>query len=164
MKKVIVGFDPGVAAWGLCVLDKEDGSALDVHFYKDGKIPFPEKQKESFKALRKVWRDVVRKYDVKAIAIEEMPVGRGIASVQQSIGMFLGIIFMETITYKMYRYTPATWKKEVTGKGNRKKTECRGFIQRRSGWKHKQGEVSNDAYDAIGVALCHWYKKCGGLF
>ena len=40
-RKVVVGFDPGVANFGLCALDAETGEALLVRWYSDG-LKFPE--------------------------------------------------------------------------------------------------------------------------
>lgn len=159
MKKVIVGLDPGIAAWGMCAVDVETREVLAVHYHKNSdSYVFPYKQFKSWQAMSAAWGNLFDNYDIQAVAIETLPIGRGVVYVHQSIGLFLSMLFDTPKLYDCYTYTPAQWKKEVTGQGNRKKKDCRSFIREQTGWQ-PEGRVSPDAYDSVGVALCHLSKE-----
>ena len=152
--KYVLGFDPGISHWGLAVLNAETLEVVFLRSYSDGIYDFPKKQKESFRALERAVASAVRKYDPQIVCVEELPVGRGLAAVQQSIGMFLGLMFQAGGRRTYIRTTPTSWKKVVTGKGNTPKTKCRPHITRHTGWTHAEKyRIRPDEYDAIGVAI-----------
>ena len=159
-RKVIVGLDPGVAAWGMCAVDVETREVLCVYQFKSTKsMVFPRKQYESFLGLCEDYADICRRFDIVAIAIEALPIGRGVVSVHQSIGLFLSIVFGTAVPLtRCVTYTASEWKKAVTGKGNRTKKECRPYIKELAGWD-PNSRTSDDAYDSVGVALCHILKE-----
>jgi len=149
---LILGVDPGLnrCGWGLVL---SNGARLS-HVAHGVIKPSPQQQLAS--RLHDVFEGVsavIAQYNPHEAAVEETFVNSN-ARAALALGQARGVALAAAARtgLPVAEYAPTTIKKAVVGAGGAGKTKV-GFMVRRLMPTH--GDVSADAADALGVALCH---------
>ncbi|MBL8538130.1 MAG: crossover junction endodeoxyribonuclease RuvC [Hyphomonadaceae bacterium] len=149
---LILGVDPGLnrCGWGLVV---RDGARLS--HVAHGVIA-PRKQQQLASRLHDVFAglcEVIARYAPHEAAVEETFVNanaRAALALGQARGVALAAAAQSGLT--VAEYAPATIKKAIVGSGGADKTQIAFMVRR---LLPTAGDVTADAADALGVALCH---------
>lgn len=161
---LILGIDPGLnrCGWGLVA---SEGSRL-VHV-AHGVIK-PPAGRQLASRLHDVFEGlctVMAQYDPTEAAVEETFVNsnaRAALALGQARGVALAAAARSGIA--VAEYSPATIKKAVVGSGAADKTQIAFMVRR---LLPTAGDMTADAADALGVALCHaahggFKRRAGG--
>jgi crossover junction endodeoxyribonuclease RuvC len=149
---LILGVDPGLnrCGWGLVA---SEGSRLS--HVAHGVIK-PLQQQQLASRLHDVFEGlsaVIEQYQPHEAAVEETFVNsnaRAALVLGQARGVALAAAARRGLT--VAEYAPTTIKKAVVGSGGADKTQIAFMVRR---LLPTAGEVTADAADALGVALCH---------
>lgn len=149
---IILGVDPGLnrCGWGLVA---SEGSRL-THVAHGVVKPLAHQQLAS--RLHDVFAGlcaVIDQYQPHEAAVEETFVNanaRAALALGQARGVALAAAARRGL--QVAEYAPATIKKAIVGSGAADKTQVSFMVRR---LLPAAGEVSADAADALGVALCH---------
>ena len=150
--RLILGVDPGLnrCGWGLVV---SDGARLS-HVAHGVIAPPPRQQLAS--RLYDVFAGlcaVIAQYEPQEAAVEETFVNsnaRAALALGQARGVALAAAAHRGLV--VAEYAPTTIKKAIVGSGAADKTQVAFMVRR---LLPTAGDVSADAADALGVALCH---------
>jgi crossover junction endodeoxyribonuclease RuvC len=151
----ILGIDPGSQATGFGIIDWQDGQA---RYVASGAIrtkgaAFPPRLRQIYDGMQ----ELVRQYNPAEVAIERVFMHRNADSalkLGQARGAAICGVF--SIAASLYEYAPREVKLAIVGQGGAQKEQVQLMV--RSLLK-LQGELSPDAADAIGLALCHAYSR-----
>ena len=149
---LILGIDPGLNRCGWGVIASE-GSRLT---YVAHGVIMPATSQQLASRLHDVFEGlckVMSEHQPHEAAVEETFVNsnaRAALVLGQARGVALAAAARSGIT--VAEYAPATIKKAVVGAGNADKTQIAFMVRR---LLPTAGDVSADAADALGVALCH---------
>lgn len=149
---LILGVDPGLnrCGWGLIA---SEGSRL-VHVDHGVIKPPPQHQLASrLLHLFETLEIVIDQHKPHECAVEETFVNsnaRAALALGQARGVALAAAARRGVV--VAEYAPTTIKKAVVGSGGADKTQIAFMVRR---LLPAAGEVSADAADALGVALCH---------
>ncbi|MGQ0533276.1 MAG: crossover junction endodeoxyribonuclease RuvC [Caulobacteraceae bacterium] len=149
---IILGVDPGLnrCGWGLVA---SEGSRL-THIAHGVIKPLAHQQLAS--RLHDLFEGlcaVIEQYQPHEAAVEETFVNsnaRAALALGQARGVTLAAAARRGLA--VAEYAPTTIKKAIVGSGNADKTQISFMVRR---LLPTAGEVSADAADALGVALCH---------
>lgn len=149
---LILGIDPGLnrCGWGVVL---SDGARL-THIAHGVIKPNPQQQLAS--RLHDLFEGlcaVIEAHRPHEAAVEETFVNsnaRAALALGQARGVALAAAARRGVV--VAEYAPATIKKAVVGSGNADKTQISFMVRR---LLPAAGEVSADAADALGIALCH---------
>ncbi len=155
---LILGVDPGLnrCGWGLVA---SEGSRL-THVAHG--VITPPKQQQLASRLHDVFEGlhaVIEQYQPHEAAVEETFVNsnpRAALALGQARGVALAAAARRGLM--VAEYAPTTIKKAIVGSGAADKTQIAFMVRR---LLPTAGDVSADAADALGVALCH--AAHGGL-
>lgn len=149
---LILGVDPGLnrCGWGLVM---SEGSRLS--HVAHGVIK-PSQQQQLASRLHDVFEglsEVIEKYQPNEAAVEETFVNSN-ARAALILGQARGVALAAAARRGLMvaEYAPTTIKKAVVGSGAADKTQISFMVRR---LLPTAGEVTADAADALGVALCH---------
>ncbi len=148
----ILGIDPGLnrCGWGLVA---SEGSRLS---YVAHGVIAPKAQQQLATRLHEVFEGlcaVMAEFAPHEVAVEETFVNsnaRAALALGQARGVALAAAARSSAL--VAEYAPATIKKAVVGSGSADKTQVAFMVRR---LLPTAGDVSADAADALGVALCH---------
>ncbi len=154
---LILGVDPGLnrCGWGIVL---SDGARLS--HIAHGVIK-PPAQQQLASRLHDVFEGlcaVIAQYNPHEAAVEETFVNSN-ARAALALGQARGVALAAAARSGLIvgEYAPTTIKKAVVGSGAADKTQIAFMVRR---LLPTAGEVSADAADALGVALCH-AAHCG---
>ena len=152
---IILGVDPGTATTGYGLIEiKSDLQAIEYGVIHT--VP----HKELSERLRTIYqsiKDIVQKHRPQEIAVEEIFFSRNTKSAI-SVGQAEGVIVLagSSSRGKVFRYSPLQVKQTITGYGRATKSQVqyrvRELLQLRE-------LPSDDAADALAVALCHYHSR-----
>ena len=149
---IILGVDPGLnrCGWGLIA---SEGSRLS--HLAHGVIK-PSQQQQLASRLHDVFEglcEVIEKYQPHEAAVEETFVNSN-ARAALILGQARGVALAAAARggLSVAEYAPTTIKKAVVGSGAADKTQIAFMVRR---LLPTAGDVTADAADALGVALCH---------
>lgn len=149
---LILGVDPGLnrCGWGLIL---SEGSRLS---YVAHGIIKPKVQQQLASRLHDVFEGisaVIEQYSPHEAAVEETFVNSN-ARAALALGQARGVALAAAARggVEVAEYAPSTIKKAVVGSGAADKTQIAFMVRR---LLPAAGDVSADAADALGVALCH---------
>ncbi len=149
---VIMGIDPGLnrCGWGLVA---SEGARLS--YIAHGVIaPAPKQQLASrLLCLFEQLGEVLDAHQPNEVAVEETYVNnnaRAALALGQARGVALAAAARRGVV--VAEYSPATIKKAVVGSGGADKNQIAFMVRR---LLPTAGELTADAADALGVALCH---------
>lgn len=158
---IILGIDPGSRATGYGLVDttNEDAKrALAVDTIRlDGSDSHPDRLKQIYDRLFRL----IGEHDPEAFAIE-MPVYGQNPQSMLKLGRAQAAAMMAALNRDLpvAQYTPKEIKKAVTGNGNASKKQVRFMVE--SILSPLDSSPSQDAADALAVALCHGNRDAHG--
>lgn len=149
---LILGVDPGLnrCGWGLVA---SEGARLSHVAHG---VIMPPTQQQLASRLHDVFEglcEVIARYSPHEAAVEETFVNsnaRAALALGQARGVALAAAARAGLA--VAEYAPATVKKAIVGSGSADKTQIAFMVRR---LLPTAGDVSADAADALGVALCH---------
>lgn len=149
---LILGIDPGLnrCGWGLVL---SEGSRLSHVAHGVIKPPAQQQLASRLLCLLDELGAVIDAYQPHECAVEETFVNanaRAALALGQARGVALAAAARRGVI--VAEYAPTTIKKAVVGSGGADKTQIAFMVRR---LLPTAGEVTADAADALGVALCH---------
>ena len=153
---IILGIDPGsrYCGYGLLEIDGRRiiGAGCDV-VNMSWETELPIRLDMLYSALD----EVLSEYKPEVAAVESMFFHKHIRSVF-TLGHARGVILLALARHgvKLFEYSPREVKKAVVGNGNASKQQVRYMVSQML--KLKAPPVKDDAYDALGLALCHFHR------
>ncbi len=153
---IILGIDPGSRFCGYGLLETEGrrviGAGCDV-VNMTGEKDLPLRLNQLFTAID----GVLEEYRPEVAAVESMFFHKHIRSVF-TLGHARGVILLALAKHgvQLFEYTPREVKKAVVGNGNASKQQVRYMVSQML--QLKAPPVKDDAYDALGLALCHFHR------
>ena len=154
---MILGIDPSLNSTGWAVIDKQNNKYTVIDFgsvvAKAGGDAI-----EKIKNISTIVHNLIIKYDIKIVAIEESFVNKN-ASSSLKLGMVRGGCIAVSTMYgaQIFEYSAKEIKLAISGTGSAKKEQLSFMIQHIVG--KKLDFKNDDESDAICVALTHWFKS-----
>ncbi len=153
---IILGIDPGSRYCGYGLLEVQGSRIIGAGCDVISLI----KEKDLLTRLDMLYsaiEGVMDEYKPDVVAVESMFFQKHIRSIF-TLGHARGVILLSIARHKvpMLEYSPREVKKAVVGNGNASKQQVRLMISRML--KLKAANITDDAYDALGIALCHWHR------
>ena len=156
----ILGIDPGTATtgWGV-VQTKKDSLAL-IHFDCIKTVPEMEMPRRLLLLSRELSR-IIKTYKPDVMVVEQLFFNSN-AKTAMTVGQARGVVMMTGARHKvkMFEYTALTAKMEIFGYGRASKKEMQQSVKEILGLQ--EAPKSDDAADAIAMALCHVKKHFNG--
>ena len=151
----VLGIDPGTLNMGYGLIDEEDGK---IGYVDCGVLSLPSKiaiEKRLCDFYKKLI-EIINTHSPGEIAIEEPFVALNARSAL-AIGRAQAIaILAATINdIPVFRYMPSQVKQQVTDYGGSTKEQVQGMVRIQLGLDDTA--ISEDATDALAVAICHVY-------
>lgn len=151
---IILGIDPGSVITGTALLNVSNKAEIleyDV-ILLNKKSP----QTERLKHIYDSCKSKIKKYKPEHLAIETAFYGKNIQSTLK-LGQASGAAIVAALNsgVKIFEYSPREVKKSVTGNGAATKQLVKCFIK--NIFTLKEEPKFLDSFDAIAVALCHYY-------
>lgn len=151
---IILGIDPGLATLGYGVIEKDERGncrALDcgvVLTPKDEGLPV------RLAILEEGLKKVLEKFNPDEIAMEELFFSKNITT-GIAVAHARGVALLTCVKQcgKLYEYTPMQIKQALTGYGKADKKQIQTTVTAQL--RLKAVPKSDDAADALAVALCH---------
>ena len=153
---IIIGIDPGSRFCGYGLLEINERRILaagcDVINMLKGK-DLPERLEILFDAIN----DILREYKPDLAVVESIFYHKQIRSVF-TLGQARGVILLALAQndIPIVEYSPREVKKAVVGNGNASKQQVRYMVNQILNLHNKPAQ--DDAYDALGLALCHYHR------
>lgn len=152
---VIMGVDPGSVITGTAILKiKNKVEVLDYDvILLNSKTPQTERLKKIYDSCNLK----INKYKPEHLAIETTFYGKNVQSTLK-LGQASGAAIVAALNsgLKIFEYSPREIKKSVTGNGAATKQLVKCFIK--NIFTLKEEPKFLDSFDAIAVALCHYYN------
>ena len=100
---------------------------------------------------------VMDEYKPDLAAVESMFFQKQVRSIF-TLGHARGVILLAIAQHRLplFEYSPREVKKAVVGNGNASKQQVRYMVSQLL--KLKAAQITDDAYDALGIALCHFHR------
>ncbi len=153
----VLGIDPGTLNLGYGVVDEMEGKLSMVDcgvFSLPAKVPIENRLCDFYQKLC----DIIARYRPDEVAIEEPFVAMNARSAL-AIGRAQAIAILAAANKEIpiFRYLPAQVKQQVTDYGGSSKEQVQRLVRMQLGVE----EVlhSEDAADALAVAICHIYQS-----
>lgn len=151
---VILGIDPGSVITGTALINVSGKLELIEYdaILLNKKLP----QIERLKNIYDCCREKIKKYKPEHLAIETAFYGKNIQSTLK-LGQASGAAIVAALNsgVKIFEYSPREVKKSVTGNGAATKQLVKYFVK--NTFTLKEEPKFLDSFDAIAVALCHYY-------
>lgn len=150
--RIILGLDPGLRHTGWGVIRQEDNR---LSFLGAGRINPPPNlpMAERLSTLYTKLDEVITQYAPDEAALEETFVNKNAASALK-LGQARGVVMLAAANqgYSVTEYSANKIKQCVTGYGHADKGQIQSMI---SVLLPSSGKLSEDAADALAVAICH---------
>jgi crossover junction endodeoxyribonuclease RuvC len=153
---ILLGIDPGSRICGYGLIEAQGKAitavgcdVIDVQSI----VSLPKRLSAIFDAME----SIIGSYKPDAAVVESMFYHKNAKSVF-TLGQARGVIFLSLGRHDIpvFEYSPREVKKAVVGNGAASKQQIRYMIEQQ--FKLKGSEKPDDAYDALAIALCHFYK------
>ena len=150
---IILGIDPGLGTTGFGIISSKNNNLNLVDFgtiKTSPKEPLPKRLKKIFNGIT----DLIQKYNPSVFSIEEIFYSNNVKS-----SLLLGHARGTSITAAanknilIFEYSAKKVKQSLTGNGNAHKDQVKFMVQNLL--KLKKAPKSNDASDALAIALCY---------
>ena len=150
-KKIILGFDPGIADTGFGIISK-DGNQLK--FIAAGSIKTP-KDRELSVRLESIYKQVVqliKKYNPELISVEKLYFAKNVKTALD-VGQARGVIILaiQQNCKELIEFTPLQIKQAVTGSGQAAKRQVGLMVK--TILKLSAIPQPDDAADALAAAI-----------
>lgn len=153
---IILGIDPGTLHCGYGILELEKRRILAagcdaVNVSKSLEII------ERIPLIYDQLKKVILEYQPDAAAVETIFYGKSIRSAF-ALGHIRGVILLLLSRAKIpvFEYTPREVKKSITGNGNAHKQQLKYMLEH--DLKINLKDKSDDATDALAIAICHYNR------
>lgn len=153
---VILGIDPGTATTGYGLIDTQD--QLRVVEYGCICTSSSQEMVDRLGIIYKKVKKIVQKFCPEEVAIEQIFFNQNVRTAL-SVGQARGVIMLAASCRgaKVFSYTPLEVKQAITGYGKAKKQQVQHMVQKLLNLP--QVPTSDDAADAIAIAVCHYYSR-----
>ncbi len=153
---LILGIDPGSRFCGYGLLEIQKRAILAAGC----DVVDISRQKDLLKRLDLLYTaidGVIEEYKPDVAVVESMFFQKHIRSIF-TLGHARGVILLAIARHgvPMLEYSPREIKKAVVGNGNASKQQVRYMINQML--KLKSQPSKDDAYDALGIAMCHYHR------
>jgi crossover junction endodeoxyribonuclease RuvC len=153
----ILGIDPGTLNMGYGLVDEEEGKISMVScgvLSLPSKVPVEKRLSDFYKSLT----DIIKNHNPDEVAIEEPFVAINARSAL-AVGRAQAIAILAAAIkdIPVFRYLPSQVKQQVTDYGGSSKEQVQDMVKMQLGLS--EFSYSNDATDALAVAICHIYKS-----
>lgn len=153
----VLGIDPGTLNLGYGLVDEMEGKLSMVDcgvFALPPKVPIENRLSDFYQKLC----DIIARYLPDEVAIEEPFLAMNARSAL-AIGRAQAIAILAAANKEIpiFRYLPAQVKQQVTDYGGSSKEQVQRLVSMQLGVEEVL--YSEDAADALAVAICHIYKS-----
>lgn len=147
----VLGIDPGNQVTGYGVIEKK-GDKLQHILHGEIKVK-KTKRGNSLKNIYIALLDIINKAAPQVVAVEDIFYGKNVRSlIRQGEVRGISILAAAQSEIPVYQYTPLEVKKAVVGYGRAEKIQVQKMIKI---ILHLSDLPSEDAADALAVAICH---------
>ncbi len=159
---IILGIDPGVATTGYGVIQTGRNGKMKAIDYDCIKTEAGNNLSDRLKNIYKEVTEIIKKHKPHEIVVEEVFFCRN-TKTALSVGQARGVILLAGSNNKkrVFEYTPLQVKQFITGYGMSEKKKIQKEIQKILDLK--EIPKSDDAADALAVAVCHALAFKNGL-
>jgi crossover junction endodeoxyribonuclease RuvC len=153
----VLGIDPGTLNLGYGVVVEEDGQITMIDcgtISISSKVPIEQRLCTLYDKLH----EIIVQYHPAEVAIEEPFVARNARSAL-AIGRAQAMAILAAANQKLpvFRYMPSQIKQQVTNSGASSKEQVQEMVRMQLGLS--QVPSTDDAADALAVAICHLYRR-----
>ncbi len=156
-KKIIIGFDPGLADTGYGVIE-EQGNKLVCLDYGSIKTPAKTETSERLETIYNKICEILEKYRPSAVGIEKLFFSRNVTSAML-VGQARGVVLLaiEQAGIPMIEFTPNQVKQAVSCYGAAGKEQVQKMVKLILNLK--EIPKPDDAADGLAIAICASGKK-----
>ncbi|MCX6792452.1 MAG: crossover junction endodeoxyribonuclease RuvC [Candidatus Falkowbacteria bacterium] len=156
-KRIIIGFDPGIADTGYGVIEDQGNKMICLEY---GSIKTPAKQALS-QRLVYIYKEVsalLKKYKPDLVSIEHLFFCRNVSSAM-AVGAARGVLLLavEQAKVELVEYTPNQVKQAISSYGAASKQQVQKMVK--LFLNLKEIPKPDDAADALAMAICASSKK-----
>lgn len=156
----ILGIDPGTAIIGYGMVECVRGEVASGHHHAFYGCITTEKDRSAEHRLEDLYNGMVsllRTYKPDAMAVEKLFFARNV-STAMGVGEARGVILLsaQQAGVAVFGYTPMQVKQQITGYGKAEKKQIKEMVKKIL-FLDTEHIKTDDAWDAIGVALTHCY-------
>jgi crossover junction endodeoxyribonuclease RuvC len=155
--KRILGIDPGsrLTGYGIIDVDGDRAVAVDCGVIKTGDGEFPQRLGVIFEGLNAL----IEQHGPQEVAVENVFVSKN-ASSALKLGQARGAAICAAIAHRLpvAEYSPRSVKQAIVGRGGADKVQVQHMV---CVLLRLDGTPSEDAADALAVALCHQHTQQG---
>lgn len=153
---IILGIDPGSRFCGYGLLEVQGRKIVAAGC----EVINVMREKDLLKRLDRLHSQissVMDEYKPDLVAVESMFFQKQVRSIF-TLGHARGVILLAIAQHRLplFEYSPREVKKAVVGNGNASKQQVRYMVSQLL--KLKAARITDDAYDALGIALCHFHR------
>lgn len=157
MKKIIIGFDPGLADTGYGVIE-EQSNKLVCLTYGSIKTPAKTQTSERLLTIYKKVTEIIKKYKPQVIGVEKLFFSRNVTSAML-VGQARGVVLLaiEEAGLPVIEFTPNQVKQAVSCYGAAGKEQVQKMVKLILNLK--EIPKPDDAADGLAIAICASGKK-----
>jgi len=151
----VIGIDPGLATTGIGIIDIYGNSYKPVFcncIITKKEQPIDQRLRQIYESLN----ELILKYCPTCMAIEDIFFSANVKTALL-IGQARGVLILagSNNNLDVYEYTPLQVKQAIVGYGRATKKQIKYMLKTILGLKEEFFPVQDDAWDALGIALCH---------
>ena len=163
---IILGIDPGSVITGYAIIEKKQGPERSLTVLDFGCI-ITDKLFTTGERLKKIYREtekLIEKYRPDIMSIEKLFFFKNLKTVMP-VSQTKGVILLAAEEKKLlvYEFTPLQMKMAIAGYGRAEKKQIQKMIKETvdiTGFDlAKNNRKKDDAFDAIGMAICASLKN-----
>lgn len=158
---IIIGIDPGSVVVGYSIINKQRGQEPCLKVVDFGCI-ITDKFATTGERLKKIYKEtakLIEKYHPDVMSIETLFFFKNLKTVMP-VSQTRGVILLAAAEKKImtYEFTPLQMKMAICGYGRAEKNQIKEMIKKtvdiNSFDIKKNNRKKDDAFDALGVAIC----------
>ena len=156
---IIIGIDPGSVIVGYCIIKKNKNRSLEVI---DFGCIITDKFTTTGERLKKIYKEItklIEKYRPEIVSVETLFFFKNLKTVMP-VSQTKGVILLAAAQKKipLFEFTPLQIKMTITGYGRAEKKQVQEMIKKTVDISNfdlkKNNRKKDDAFDALGVAIC----------
>jgi len=162
---IILGIDPGSVIIGYAIIKKQKGVEPYLKVIDFGCI-ITDKFSTTGERLKKIYEEIaklIKKYKPDIMSIENLFFFKNLKTVMP-VSQTKGVILLAAAEKKLqvYEFTPLQVKMTITGYGRAEKKQIKEMVKKTIDIENfdltKNNRKRDDAFDALGVAICAAFK------
>ncbi len=160
---IILGIDPGSVITGYSILKKNKGNSPTEQFEViDFGCIITDKFSTTGDGLKQIYKEItklIEKYKPNVMSVERLFFFKNVKTVMP-VSQTKGVILLAAAEKKLpvYEFTPLQMKMAIAGYGRAEKKQVQKMIKKTVNIEHfdltKNNRKKDDAFDAIGIAIC----------